>query len=285
MKMFTIRQFTFFTAATLALLAIALNAAQRRSRWLALCAFALGVVAPSANAADGATVAGMRVPTTSVYSDADKVAAGSRAYGTTALSVHTVHAFAFEMYYGTSVARSHAFRGCNEGSCIFIAPVMIPSGSLVTSIQLDGCDINSGSEIGFELASIGTMKSSYLNRQVGTTTGAPGCVLQSAINPAPFTIDNLNHAYIVTVYTSAPAYSSEFQAVRIFYQRQISPAPGSATFTDVPTSHSFHRHIEALVASGITAGCGGGNFCPDATVTRGQMAVFLAKALGLHWPN
>jgi hypothetical protein len=34
---------------------------------------------------------------------------------------------------------------------------------------------------------------------------------------------------------------------------------------------------------GSRSGCGGGNFCPDAAVTRGQMAVFLAKALGLHW--
>ena len=29
---------------------------------------------------------------------------------------------------------------------------------------------------------------------------------------------------------------------------------------------------------GITAGCGGGNFCPAAPVTRAQMAVFLLKA-------
>lgn len=39
-----------------------------------------------------------------------------------------------------------------------------------------------------------------------------------------------------------------------------------------------------LVASGITAGCGSGNYCPDAPLTQGQMAVFLAKALGLQWP-
>ena len=28
-----------------------------------------------------------------------------------------------------------------------------------------------------------------------------------------------------------------------------------------------------------------GNYCPDAPLTRGQMAVFLSKALGLHWPE
>jgi hypothetical protein len=72
---------------------------------------------------------------------------------------------------------------------------------------------------------------------------------------------------------------------RIAWHRSISPAPGTATFGDVPTSHPFYQFIEALAASGITGGCGGGNYCPDANVTRGQMAVFLAKALGLYWPH
>jgi len=45
------------------------------------------------------------------------------------------------------------------------------------------------------------------------------------------------------------------------------------------------RHIEALAASGITAGCGTGVFCPEQNVKRSEMAVYLAKALGLHWPD
>jgi hypothetical protein len=39
-----------------------------------------------------------------------------------------------------------------------------------------------------------------------------------------------------------------------------------------------------LAASGVTVGCGGGNYCPDAPLTRRKMAVCLAKALGLQWP-
>jgi len=63
----------------------------------------------------------------------------------------------------------------------------------------------------------------------------------------------------------------------------VSPAPGSATFNDVPTNHAFFQFIEALSASGITGGCQAAPplYCPDTPVTRGQMAVFLAKALGL----
>jgi S-layer homology domain len=73
--------------------------------------------------------------------------------------------------------------------------------------------------------------------------------------------------------------------VEVWWRRSVSPAPEVATFNDVPVNHNFFQFIEALAASGITGGCGGGNFCPDSPLTRGQMAVFLAKALGLHWSN
>jgi len=47
---------------------------------------------------------------------------------------------------------------------------------------------------------------------------------------------------------------------------------------------SFETDINWLAASGITAGCNppvNDRFCPDANVTRGQMAAFLVRALGL----
>jgi hypothetical protein len=75
-----------------------------------------------------------------------------------------------------------------------------------------------------------------------------------------------------------------FRGCRIVWQRQVSPAPAAATFSDVPAIHPQFRFVEALAASGISGGCGGGNYCPDAPLTRGQMAVFLATALGLHFP-
>jgi hypothetical protein len=76
-----------------------------------------------------------------------------------------------------------------------------------------------------------------------------------------------------------------FGWVEVWWKRSVSPAPGSPSFNDVPTNHPFFQFIEALKASNITGGCGNGNFCPDNPVTRAQMAVFLAKALGLHWPS
>jgi hypothetical protein len=48
-------------------------------------------------------------------------------------------------------------------------------------------------------------------------------------------------------------------------------------FPDVPTGASYHDDVEALVEAGITTGCGGGNYCPTAAVTRGSMAQFLNR--------
>lgn len=79
--------------------------------------------------------------------------------------------------------------------------------------------------------------------------------------------------------------SIRFRMARVLFRRHVSPAPAVAAFADVPTGHPFFQFVEALAASGITAGCGTGVYCPDAPLTRGQMAVFLAKALGLHWPG
>jgi hypothetical protein len=88
------------------------------------------------------------------------------------------------------------------------------------------------------------------------------------------------------VHVQFPSSSSFLGAggVEITWRRQVS-APTSQTFSDVPSSDPGFGYIEALAASGITSGCAGGNYCPDANLTRRQMAVFLSKALGLHWTD
>jgi hypothetical protein len=58
----------------------------------------------------------------------------------------------------------------------------------------------------------------------------------------------------------------------------VKPAAWLSDFLDVPAAHGFHDFVEKLVRNGITAGCGGGNFCVDASVIREQMAVFLLVA-------
>jgi uncharacterized delta-60 repeat protein len=49
-------------------------------------------------------------------------------------------------------------------------------------------------------------------------------------------------------------------------------------FLDVPQDYLFHEQVCSLAQAGITGGCGNGNYCPDDSVTRAQMAVFLLKS-------
>ncbi len=59
------------------------------------------------------------------------------------------------------------------------------------------------------------------------------------------------------------------------------PPMCTGLFGDVPCPSQFADWIEQLSIEGVTAGCGGGNYCPNNPNTRGQMAVFLTKTFGL----
>jgi hypothetical protein len=61
----------------------------------------------------------------------------------------------------------------------------------------------------------------------------------------------------------------------------VPPPCTTPVFSDVPCSDPFARWINELAARGITAGCGGGLYCPGGPVTRGQMAVFITRTFGL----
>ena len=69
--------------------------------------------------------------------------------------------------------------------------------------------------------------------------------------------------------------------LRAKYGASYSPPTATGVFSDVDLGYWAVHWIEQLAAEGITAGCGGGNYCPDAAVTRDQMAVFLVRTFGL----
>ncbi len=80
-----------------------------------------------------------------------------------------------------------------------------------------------------------------------------------------------------------PAASVTRAQMAIFILRGIHgsaytpPAATGTVFTDVPANHWAAAWIEQLAAEGITGGCGNGNYCPDANITRAQMAIFLLR--------
>lgn len=60
---------------------------------------------------------------------------------------------------------------------------------------------------------------------------------------------------------------------------ELPAAPGDRFRDDDRSAHE--AMIERVAAAGITHGCSTERFCPSRPVTRGQLAAFLARALGL----
>lgn len=176
----------------------------------------------------------------------------------------------------------------------FWAPVTLPTGALVSYLDLYYWDNNPSFNMEAYLVALtgGTGNvppPDVLTVATAVSTGSIGYGYASS--PITLYTVNNNVAYdpngaqlIVLVHSNQSNINFQFKAVDIWWLRQVSPAPGSATFTDVQTSHPFFQFVEALAAAGITAGYPDGRFGVDDPITRGQMAVFLSKALGLYWP-
>jgi hypothetical protein len=63
----------------------------------------------------------------------------------------------------------------------------------------------------------------------------------------------------------------------------FQPPAATGMFADVPLDHPFVQWIEQLAREGITGGCATNpaRYCPEAPVTRAQMAVFLVRTFNL----
>jgi hypothetical protein len=166
-----------------------------------------------------------------------------------------------------------------------IAPVHLPQGVSVIFMVVEGCDTT---DPGFVTGDFWSAPQpggpSTLVVDAGGGAGSTGCLEAVSFLPTPLTIDNTQNLYYLTLQNSTTDGSTYVTSIHLLYTLQVSPGPATPTFNDVPTTDPAFQYIEAMAASGITSGCGGGNYCPDNPVTRRQMAVFFAKALGLFWP-
>jgi hypothetical protein len=225
-----------------------------------------------------------------------KVALGQPAmpaYGTSDTHFLTLDAWAFEPVDNRTITSRTSPSSRTRWVVSTTAPfnyswlegaVQLPTGALIVGIQMSVCD-NSATENALAQLSFSEDPPEFpvLIAQV-STENFTGCGRPTSAQVA-HTVNNFAGSYHVSVTLPVGVSGVSLQSVRVLYRLQVSPAPATATFTDVPTTHPFFRFIEALAASGVTAGCGGGNYCPNAPITRGEMAVFLSAALGLHFPN
>jgi hypothetical protein len=170
-------------------------------------------------------------------------------------------------------------------------PINLPNGALIEAVEFRFCDTTATKNFqSFLTINDVTGAGSVTQPPMVSSTIAEniGCVNRTFVLGAPLEVDNLNKRYSLEVNMGGNPGDNTItlSSARVIYRLQVSPAPAVATFpVDVPTTHPFFRFIEALAAAGITGGIGGGQYGPDMPVTRGQMAVFLSIALGLHFPN
>ena len=164
----------------------------------------------------------------------------------------------------------------------------LPAGAIITGMTAYGYETSATDDPVFYVfynCPGGTYNGSGSGPSAAVTAGFVGGAYAVTSATSDLVVDNSDCVYEVYADTSGSSTDVDqiIYGVALRWKRQVSPDPAVATFLDVPVGAPFHREIEALASSGITAGCNGGNYCPGNPVTRGQMAAFLARGLGLHW--
>ena len=205
--------------------------------------------------------------------------------------VTIITALQFSPYTGFAGQLHHVGRlpyAGGDAGIVYAADVTLPTGARFMSVA---CDVYDGDPGNAQIAVKRYTHNTATKTNVVALMGADAStsdvgyqtvsfLINDIYNPIRYEVINEMHIYRLEVTLTV----AQLRGCRLYWQRLVSPAPNFATFADVPVGNPLHRFVEALVAAGITGGCGGANFCPNAAITRGQMAVFLAAALGLHWP-
>ena len=169
----------------------------------------------------------------------------------------------------------------------FFASASLPPGALLQNLEFDFCNSQPDGGSSILLLLYGASATNADLTLLTQITGAAnqGCTSAFAdLSGLGYTNDDDHRLILEAAFGPNGDSTTSFSGAVVGYKLQVSPAPASPTFADVPATDPAFAYIEALAASGVTAGCGSGNFCPDTVVTRKQMAVFLAKALGLYYP-
>ena len=131
---------------------------------------------------------------------------------------------------------------------------------------------------------------------LGTTSGIETVYASPTFDDVPY--DHWAYEWVERLYLagvtsgcsqSPPRYCPDDYVTReqmakfllvVIHGKGYSPPEffGSTGFYDVPADSFFSTWIKRLSDEGLTQGCGGGRFCPNRNLTRGELAVFLLKA-------
>ena len=166
------------------------------------------------------------------------------------------------MTYVTDV--SPAGRYATSSGADFQATPHIPGGALLTYLEFDFCDTSSVESMSLDLSDcdyLGICNYPPMASIVTpVNTGACGVYYWTDLTPLNYTVNNTSRRLLLEVQTGSGGIDKTFYGAVIGYKLQVSQAPGTPTFNDVPVADFGFQYIEALAASGITGGCGSNNF-------------------------
>ena len=155
------------------------------------------------------------------------------------------------------------------------------SGTTVTIVSSGGCSLTAsqpGDSAWAPAPSVTTNFTAFF-----ADTGVDGSVYYSAaVNQLAqhgITAGRGSDDYCAT--QNVTRYQMAIFMVRAVYSSDNFPYSATPWFADVPVSATGFKWIQKMFELGITAGCsnvnGVRNFCPNDTITRAQMAIFLMR--------
>jgi hypothetical protein len=104
----------------------------------------------------------------------------------------------------------------------------LPAGALVTGVELEACDSSATNEIALLFMDCGTSPTAACAPVATAATGVagvPGCDYFFANMPSGFTINNFVSSYYLRPSDADTVTATRFRGARIFWRRQVSPAP------------------------------------------------------------
>jgi len=180
---------------------------------------------------------------------------------------------------GTMNANTNVTAAFNEAVNVTVAPAAINLGAInLGSTVLRTITVaNTGVTTGLNVGQITLTPGDFVitNDLCSNLTRAPGtsCIVDLMFTRAAIG-DSAATLAILSDDPQTPTVNVSLSATG-----SLVPA-----FADVAEGAFAENFINTLFYNGITAGCGGGNFCPDSPITRKEMAVFLETSLGAVAP-
>jgi hypothetical protein len=152
-----------------------------------------------------------------------------------------------------------------------LAPLHLPAGARIVSLEMDYEDSNANSLVYGTLVVCDYLGQNCVLHPVAGEgpadclipgficsglAAAPGLGSQSTdLSGDNITVNNFLNSYTVLAEPGATDGSEKIAGMIVGYVLQVSPAPATPSFNDVPTNDFGFQYIEALALSGITGGC------------------------------